>query len=419
MLKIMIDSKTGRLRRIPLVIIVALVAFIFATAILLNQKNTKDLTAITEESISDELVSASMAAVAMIDVDAFAQYMSEEDTKKDAANYTATLSKLRRLQTGIKAEYIYALKKINGEWNFVFDTDTEDEAIFIPYEVPEELAEAIALASRGEATTVLNIEDEYGYFNTGVVPIYQNGEVVGIMCTDIDAHLLQNSKEAASRNGIILAVSMAVVLGLLLAFLFYLLRKVKEMQLQLHNQANNDIITGLPNRRYLFEYLNEHMDIQPQMPFALVFIDLDNFKKVNDLAGHDAGDELLRKIGDFLNNEGRNAMTFHPSAGYLNVSCRVGGDEFVMIYPGASTEEHAAKIAESILEAFVPEKISPLAEKYNVSLSVGIALYPHHSENYHAVIKYADAAMYQAKKSGKNQYRIYADGMQGENEGNR
>ena len=258
--------------------------------------------------------------------------------------------------------------------------------------------------------------DEYGSFNTGAVPIYRYSNLVGIICTDIQDTLITENRRASQQNGIILAVSMAVVLAALMSFLFYLLRKIKDTQGDLRRMAHNDHITGLPNRLYLFEYLDEHMALKPKVPFALVFIDLDNFKSVNDLAGHDAGDELLQKIGSFLNIESRNAKTFHPSAGYLNVSARVGGDEFIMVYPGASTKEDAERIVGQIYDDFKPAKISRLIDKYHVSLSIGVALYPYHSENYHALIKYADTAMYQAKKAGKGQYRIYTENMRGKEE---
>lgn len=412
MLKLMIDNRTGKLRKTPLAVIILLVAFIFAMSIFLNERNTRELTRITEESVKSELISICQAAAEIIDAEAFVSYNNIYDVKGDASNYYNVLSRLRNLQTNVGAEYIYALKLIDGEWNFVFDTDTEDEEIFFPYALDATLANA----AKGQESVVFNVEDEYGVFDTGAVPIYLYGEVVGIVAADKDADILRSSKEAARNNGIILAVSMAILLAGLLCFLFYLLRRVKEMQGSLYKMAHNDTITGLPNRLYLFEYLDTHMATKPEVPFALVFIDLDNFKSVNDFAGHDAGDELLRKIGNFLSDESRNATTFHPSAGYLNVSARVGGDEFIMVYPGAATEEDAKKIVEKIFDDFVPEKISRLAKKYNVSLSIGVALYPYHSENYHALIKYSDNAMYQAKKSGKGQYCIYADGMLGEEE---
>lgn len=408
MLKIMIDDKTGKLRKTPIAVISALVVLVFAIAVFLNWKNTDELTGITETSIKSELISISLAAAEILDVEAFDSYNSKEDVAADQEAYDEVLAALRALQSSVGAEYIYALKEIGGEYYFIFDTDSETNTLFFQYEIyPVHVA-----AFRGERSAdVLNVQDEYGSFNTGAVPIYLDGKIIGIICTDIEDTLLIESTNASIRNSVILAAALVIVLAALMWFLLYLLKKIKKMQENLHHMANNDTITGLPNRRYLFEYLDGHMAYQKDVPFALVFIDLDNFKSVNDLAGHDAGDELLRKIGHFLNDESKNAKTFHPSAGYLNVSARVGGDEFIQVYPGAATKEDAVLIAEHLFEAFKPEKISRYIEQYKVGLSIGIALYPYHSENYHAIIKYADSAMYEAKRAGKSQYRVYTEGM--------
>ena len=157
---------------------------------------------------------------------------------------------------------------------------------------------------------------------------------------------------------------------------------------------------------------------------ASTLIDLGNFKQVNDSAGHDAGDELLRKNAEFLqqqsstfmeNMKGK-AVTFRPTAGLLNVSARVGGDEFIQVFPGAATAEDAARIAEYLLENFKTNEISGYVAHYQVTLSIGIALFPRHAEGHHVLIKYADTAMYHAKKTGKSQYCIYADGLLGKDE---
>lgn len=408
MLKLMIDNKTGHLRKTPIAIILAMIIAIFIISMILCVKVSEDLMEITESSIKNDLISTSLAAVEILDIEAFASYESLEDVEADWDSYVQIRQKLRSLAKSVNAEYIYALKKIDGEYYFVFDTDTENEEIFITYDIYNVHRAAF---SGVRAADVLNVEDEWGSYNTGAVPIFHDGEVVGIMSVDKADSYLMESRSSSVVNITILAVLLLALLGALTAFLLYLLRKVKDMQVVLRGMAHNDTITGLPNRLYLFEYLNEHMSNTPDVPFALVFIDLDNFKSVNDQAGHDAGDELLRKIAEFLQSESAQATTFHPTAGHLNVSARVGGDEFIQIYPGASTVEDAEAIAHRLFNAFKPAEISRYIEKYNVSLSVGIALYPSHSESYHALIKYADAAMYEAKRSGKKQFRIYSDGM--------
>lgn len=138
---------------------------------------------------------------------------------------------------------------------------------------------------------------------------------------------------------------------------------------------------------------------------------MDNFKLVNDNAGHDAGDELLRHIAQYLDSTAENAKSFRPSAGQLNIAARVGGDEFIQVVNGVDTAEKAAEVAKHLLENFQSEQIDRYIEKYKVGMSIGVALYPYHSANYHVLIKYADVAMYHAKHGGKNQYRIYTEEM--------
>jgi diguanylate cyclase (GGDEF)-like protein len=202
---------------------------------------------------------------------------------------------------------------------------------------------------------------------------------------------------------------MAVMVGALIV----LLRRVTAMQNKLFRMANYDLITGLPNRQYLMDYLARISEkaSKTNEPFALMFIDLDNFKKVNDGAGHDAGDELLRHIATYLSGIHENSKEFRPSAGILNVSARIGGDEFLQVVPGISTETEAAIAAQKVLDNFHSQALDRFIEKYKVGLSIGVALFPYHSANYNVLIKYADIAMYHAKHGTKHSFCIYTDEM--------
>lgn len=183
------------------------------------------------------------------------------------------------------------------------------------------------------------------------------------------------------------------------------------MQTKLKRQALYDNVTNLPNRQYLMDYLARLTSGPEKTPFAILFIDLDNFKLVNDNAGHDAGDELLRHIAQYLDSSAENVKSFRPSAGQLNIAARVGGDEFIQVVNGVDNEEKAAEVARHLLDNFKSEHVDRYIDKYNVGMSIGVALYPFHSDNYHVLIKYADVAMYHAKHGGKNQYTIYTDEM--------
>ena len=421
MYQFVINKKTGKLRIGPVIIFALMILFIFTTVVGLNRKNTEELTEITRASMEAQLIAVAQSASKLIDLEAYMHYTSPEAVQADKDTHAQVLGALRSLGINVGAKYIYVLREIDGAYYFVFDTDTEVDTTFMSYQLSEVHERAFTGAwSAG----IMNVQDEYGSFNTGAVPIYYAREIVGIVCVDYEDRFFSESMRTAEHNQIILVVTLLAVLTTLTVFLLLLLHRLSAAQQDMRRLAQNDALTGLPNRVYLFEYLEELNHQRPQEPFALLFIDLDNFKMVNDSAGHDAGDELLRKIAGFLEEKSRSfmkdveedAITFRPTAGLLNVSARVGGDEFIQVFPGATTEEDGRRIAEFLLKRFKTEVVSRYVDLYQVSLSIGVAMYPYHSDNHHVLIKYADTAMYHAKKSGKNQYRVYEDGLLGKDE---
>ncbi|GHU89321.1 hypothetical protein FACS1894202_07220 [Clostridia bacterium] len=378
-------------------------------------KNTSELSDILEESVKSQLISISIAAREIIDADKFESYNSMADAEADAEAYNQTLMQLRTLQTEVGAQYIYALKQMNGKYYFIFDTDAEDEEVFIEYELSP--VHEHAFIGR-ESANILNVDDIYGTYNTGAVPIWKDGRVIGIVSTDIEDEFLGNSAGTARTNAISMIVTVVVTMGLMFFVVLLLVRRVRTMQDKLYRMANYDTVTGLPNRQYLMSYLQEISVSKKAMNshFAMLFIDLDNFKKVNDGAGHDAGDELLRNIAAYLKNVHKGSQAFRPSAGILNVSARIGGDEFVQIVPGVGDETEAAIVAQKILDNFRTQAMDRFIEKYQVGLSIGVALFPYHSNNYNVLIKYADIAMYHAKRGGKNSFRVYNEDMSSKDE---
>jgi len=392
------------------VIITAIIflAVVFSFVTIMNVKNTLELQDIIRESISNQLISISVAARETLDVDAFINYNSIEDIAANQEEYDKNLAQLRALATNLNVDYIYALKKIGNEYYFIFDTDPEVEKPFAPYE----LSPVHVSAFEGEeAADTMNVSDEWGNFNTGAIPIWKYGEVVGIISADIEDLYLQKSEQTAMVNRVILIVALLITMAVMLGTIVILLKRLDRMQKRLEALAHYDTVTGLPNRQYLLEYLSACTVDNQQEPFALLFIDLDNFKRVNDNAGHDAGDELLCNIATYLNDKRKDSKVFRPTAGILNIAARVGGDEFIQVVSGVNTQEDAMDVAQGLLDEFDSQVTNRHAKKYEVGLSIGVSLFPYHSENYHVLIKYADIAMYHAKRSGKNCYRIYNDEM--------
>jgi diguanylate cyclase (GGDEF)-like protein/PAS domain S-box-containing protein len=168
-------------------------------------------------------------------------------------------------------------------------------------------------------------------------------------------------------------------------------------------QANFDSLTGLPNRRMLQDRLLQELRKAQRSgePLALMFLDLDHFKEVNDTLGHDIGDRLLKEAGTRLAACVRESDTVG----------RTGGDEFTVILSGFDERNSIDRIAEKILQRLA-EPFSLGAEKAYVSTSIGITVYPDDSDNIDALLKNADQAMYAAKGLGRNRYCYFTPAMQ-------
>lgn len=377
----------------------------------LSYKSSMDAQNLLKESTRSQLTSIALSARRLVDHYAFSNYNSLEDME-GSESYKSKLADLRKLAEDTGAKYIYALKEFNGEYRFVFDTDTEDNALFEVYE----LSEVHRQAFKGNMSFQFGMVDDYGSFNSASAPIFYNGDVAGIICVDFDDALLVESEREVFFNLVLLVCAMVVTFAIMGVILFFMYKKIHEMQTKLERMAHYDKLTNLPNRQYLLEYLGDLTAKRHKTPFALYFIDLDNFKKVNDNAGHDAGDELLQNIGNYLASAQKSSTVFRPGSGNINVAARIGGDEFVIVAPQIDTPEDAAKFAEELLDGFRSDAIDKYIDKYNVGLSIGVALFPLHSENFHVLIKYADIAMYHTKHAGKNCYRIYTDEMKQKDE---
>lgn len=394
------------------IVFFACAAFILILVITMSIVGDKKSQQLLEESIESQLLSITAAAREVVDVNAFVTYNSMEDITNNP-EYDYQLAQLRTLATNVGAKYIYALKIIDETPYFIFDTDQVANATFQPYQLsPVHQSAFEGTPSAG----IMNSVDEFGAFNTGAIPLFQDGRVVGIIGADIEDHLVAQSLYQAKRDTVLVLCVLSAML-LLAGFAFYrLLNRIKSMQDKLSQMANYDKLTDLPNRRFLMNHLEQLSKDRLRKPFALFFIDMDNFKTVNDKAGHDAGDELLRHAAIYFQSAHENSTAFRPGSGSLNVTARIGGDEFVLVVSEISTTEEAEDFARKLISGFASSGVEKFVTAYNVGISVGIALFPRDTENYHVLINYADIAMYHAKRSGKNDFRVYTMEMKAEKE---
>ncbi len=173
-------------------------------------------------------------------------------------------------------------------------------------------------------------------------------------------------------------------------------------QLEQHNRALEsmalyDALTGLPNRRLLFDRLSlaiAHAH-RNKSTMAVMYLDLDGFKQINDTLGHDAGDYLLSMVADRLVDAVRQEDTV----------ARMGGDEFVIgLWESSHADSVARLVSKVILAVSQPYRIQ--GRSVSITASVGVAIYPTHGDEVETLMKSADLALYEAKRAGKNSYRI-------------
>jgi diguanylate cyclase (GGDEF)-like protein/PAS domain S-box-containing protein len=164
--------------------------------------------------------------------------------------------------------------------------------------------------------------------------------------------------------------------------------------------AHHDNLTGLPNRLLFNDRLNQAISLAKRgsRQFALLYLDLDKFKPVNDTLGHAVGDELLQDVAARIRHQIRESDTV----------ARVGGDEFTVILPDIARREDAETVAKKIIAALdAPFQLGSQKQSVDIGTSIGIALYPADAQDADALVKAADAAMYSAKQAG-NSFRFSA-----------
>ncbi|MDO9195678.1 diguanylate cyclase domain-containing protein [Rhodoferax sp.] len=181
-----------------------------------------------------------------------------------------------------------------------------------------------------------------------------------------------------------------------------LYKKLEDNNRALESLALHDPLTGLPNRRLLMDRLALAMAHAHRNKgnMAVMYLDLDGFKQINDTLGHDVGDALLGQVAARLVGAVRQGDTV----------ARVGGDEFVIALPELSHGDDVADLVSKVMQA-VSQPYSIQGCGVDVTASVGVSVYPVHGDNVETLLKSADLALYEAKRAGKNDYCIsgYAD----------
>ena len=238
----------NKIQKLLITAVIGLLVIVLAVGVFSTLQNNHEHRAILDDSVKSNLISIAIAARELLDVEALYGYRSLEGIEADIENFEKVLSQLRTLQSKTGATYIYVLRQLDGEYYFIFDTDSNNysaEDIFIPYEgVSQVHLEAFAgLISAG----TMNLIDEWGHFNTGAVPIWRDNQVIGIVAVDIEDTFIRESQHSSRNNIIILTVVLGLVMGANILLIRALV--VKPLRLLTNSifniKSNNGEIYGL------------------------------------------------------------------------------------------------------------------------------------------------------------------------------
>lgn len=279
---------------------------------------------------------------------------------------------------------------------------------------------ASAFASSREPMLVLSTDLKITECNAAFIKLAQlenKDQCIGLQLADLladsqqqlqnikDVHQVRFESTVLTRHDLHIPVDVSVALFETQyqtnSYLIATMRDISERKLneaRLRQMAMHDDLTGLQNRNGLRETTLEM--ISQGREFVVVFIDLDGFKQINDAAGHEEGDSSLKRVAQLLNNR----------FGDRGTVTRWGGDEFVVVIPGMS-EDLARTACEILITDIEADVVHAQNTELRLSASIGLAAYPVHGESFEGLLQNADAAMYQAKMSGKGQVFIYQQGL--------
>ncbi len=177
---------------------------------------------------------------------------------------------------------------------------------------------------------------------------------------------------------------------------------LREQQSRLNYMAFHDTLTALPNRALFYDRINHGIARARRSGnfLALMLLDLDRFKYINDSLGHDAGDVFLKSL----------AKRLQLSIRDMDTVARLGGDEFVVVLEGVKTRDDIGRVASKLLST-VSEPVNVVGHEIAISASIGISVFPDDGLEADSLLKHADIAMYKAKEGGKDNYQFYTEGM--------
>ena len=217
---------------------------------------------------------------------------------------------------------------------------------------------------------------------------------------------MEAKSEASRERSILFALAFALVVTAMLIVagrvIIADLRKRESLNRQLSEQASRDPLTNLPNRRFFLDMARYALAQAKRnnVGVAIMFVDLDGFKTVNDTLGHEGGDKLLIDV----------AERFKATARETDLLTCLGGDEFAILIHEVNATEELATLATRLIACLMPVNFAALQERH-VGASIGIAVYPGDAIDAVQLLAKADQAMYGAKRSGKNRFKFFGENV--------
>ena len=248
------------------------------------------------------------------------------------------------------------------------------------------------------------------------VPLMTDGEIRGAfeIYYDITAKK-EELDQLLSRSSTIIFTLAFGLISVIIVTLIKENRNIAERERaeeKIHYLAHYDVLTGLPNR-YLYKELLSHALSSAERngeKLAILFVDLDNFKKVNDTLGHDMGDLFLKEVAARFGKTLRKSDVLARQGnkeGSTSIA-RFGGDEFIVLLSDIDGESDAARAAHRLFDA-LSDPFALDGHQISIGASIGISLYPRDGEDFETLTKNADAAMYRAKSQGTKNFRFHSD----------
>lgn len=382
-----------------------------------------------EDNYHDYLIGLARAAATLVDP-GLHQAIHHPD-QKNGPLYNQTVEPLRRLRRAVpEIHYVYTVVRDGPLVRFVLDA--ADPAARTPSGLLEQagvwqvykdvdVAMSTALGDEDHPATVAAtsdpMADDWGSFMSGLAPLRDaSGHVYGAIGVDVDASVYLE-RMAVARRMALLGLLPAGLLVVILGIAFYRVRRdgllaVARQVEQGVRAARQDMLTGLPTRTAFMERLAWATQATPDNRgegFAVMFVDLDRFKQVNDTLGHEAGDELLRQISTRLTDALRHTrdLCIRADSSLLG---RFGGDEFLVLIDGLRDTQDAVRLGERLMGEIEPP-FSIFGSEVHCNASIGIAIGRPGGIGAEELIRNADLAMYEAKHAGRACVVVFNEDM--------